>query len=88
MLRGLLLGGRLEIGAAEAARHDHFSFAIIRHEIEPLADRIWTLRPRYTCHDAAYLALAEGLSVPLYTCDAKLAGGGHHADVRVAPASR
>lgn len=88
VLGGLQLGGKLDVEAAEAARQDHFSFAIIRHEIGPLADRIWDLRHRCTSYDAAYLALAEGLAVPLYTCDAKLARGGHHADVRVVPASR
>jgi predicted nucleic acid-binding protein len=85
VLRGLLLGGRLEPGAAEAARRDHFAFSIIRHELEPLADRVWQLRHQYTTYDSCYLALAEGLEAPLYTCDAKLASAGHDADVRVVP---
>ncbi len=88
VLRGLLLGRKLEPHVAETARQDHFAFTITRHETEPLADRIWQLRHRYTSYDAAYLALAEGLAVPLYTCDAKLAAGGHHAQVRVVPTSR
>ena len=88
VLRGLALGGKLPPDAAEAARRDHFAFAITRHEAGPLADRIWQLRHRCTSYDAAYLALAEGLDVPLYTCDAKLAEGGHHAQVRVVPTSR
>ena len=87
VLRGLALGGKLPPDAAEAARRDHFAFTIARHEAEPLADRIWRLRHRYTSYDAAYLALAEGLAAPLYTCDAKLAAGGHHAQVRVVPPS-
>ena len=84
-LRGLLLGGILEPGAAEGARHDHFALSITRHETHPLADRIWRLRHQFTSYDACYLALAEALDVPLYTCDAKLGGAGHEAQVRVFP---
>ncbi|MGB3185152.1 MAG: type II toxin-antitoxin system VapC family toxin [Ornithinimicrobium sp.] len=84
-LRGLLLGGKLDPVAAEEARLDHFALALIRYEIHPLADRIWRLRHQYTSYDASYLALAEALHAPLYTCDAKLAGHSHEAEVRVFP---
>ena len=87
-LRGLLLGGKLAPAAAERARTDHFALTIDRYEAAPLADRIWQLRHRYTSYDAAYLALAEALDAPLYTCDEKLAGGGHTADVRVLDRAR
>ena len=83
VLRGLLLGGKLEPAVAEGVRKDHFEFAINRHEVAPLADRIWQLRHQYTSYDAAYLALAEALDAPLYTCDAKLDSGGHHAQVHL-----
>ncbi|SDC03514.1 Predicted nucleic acid-binding protein, contains PIN domain [Raineyella antarctica] len=83
VLRGLLLGGRIDSAAAEEARHDHFAFSLTRHEIEPLADRIWQLSHQYTSHDASSIALAEALEVPLYTCDAKLDSGGHEAQVVV-----
>lgn len=85
VLRGLLLGGKLESAAAEDARRDHFAFTITRHETGPLADRIWQLRHQYTSYDASYLALAEALEAPLHTCDAKLTSGGHDAQVRVVP---
>jgi predicted nucleic acid-binding protein len=85
VLRGLLLGGKLPANAAENARADHFAFTIERHDTQPLADRVWQLRHQYTCYDATYLALAEALDAPLLTCDAKLAGPGHSADVRVHP---
>lgn len=85
VLRGLLLGGKLELQAAEAARQDHFAFTITRHEVYPLEDRIWQLRHRFTSYDACYLALAEALSAPLFTCDAKLAATGHRAEICVVP---
>ena len=84
-LRGLLHSGRLDAAAAEEAREDHFGFTIIRHDAHPLAERVWQLRHQYTSYDANYLALAEALAIPLVTCDAKLAGGDHGADVRVVP---
>lgn len=85
VLRGLVLGRKLDPSAAEDARRDHFALTIARHEVAPLADRIWELRHRYTTYDACYLALAEALEAPLYTCDAKLPRGAHDAEVRVLP---
>ncbi len=82
-LRGLLLGGKLTHETADEARHDHFALTINRRELEPLAERVWALRSRFTAYDACYLALAEALRCPLYTCDAKLVGPGHGVDVRV-----
>lgn len=75
----------ISVAAADDARRDHFALTIGRHEIEPLADRIWELRHQFTSYDAAYLALAEALNVPLYTCDTKLQTGAHDAEVRVFP---
>ena len=64
--------------AAEQARRDHFTFTITRHEVRPFAERIWRLRHQYTSYDACHLALAEARG-SRYTCDARLAGGGHDA---------
>ena len=83
VLRGLTLGGKLDPDLTEEARRDLFAFTIERHEVAPLADRIWELRHQYTNYDAAYLALAEAVDAPLYTCDAKLDVGGHGATVRL-----
>lgn len=83
VLRGLVLGGKLTPAAADEARRDHFAFTIVRHELEPLAERVWMLRSQFTAYDACYLALAEALACPLLTCDAKLAASGHRANVRV-----
>jgi predicted nucleic acid-binding protein len=46
---------------------------IDRYSHEPLLDRVWQLRNNLTAHDAVYVALAEGLRVPLVTCDSRLA---------------
>lgn len=83
VLRGLLLGGKLDLDDAVRAREDFFAFTVSRHETAPLADRIWQLRHQFTAYDASYLALAEALQAPLFTCDAKLATRGHSADVRL-----
>jgi predicted nucleic acid-binding protein len=44
-----------------------------------LLPRIWELRHNVTAYDAAYVALAEILAVPLVTCDARLAAAPRHA---------
>jgi len=83
VLRGLTLGGKLTSDAAEQARTDYFALTIARYELSGLAERVWDLRHGYTTYDASYLALAEVLRVPLYTCDRKLVGNAHHAEILV-----
>lgn len=83
VLRGLLRGSKIDASAADQARLDHFAFTITRHETAPLSERIWQLRHQFTSYDASYLALAEALQAPLYTCDAKLATRGHNARVHL-----
>lgn len=82
-LRGLALGNKVADQAAHDARGDYFALTIARHDVQPLADRVWELRHQFTSYDACYLALAEALNLPLFTCDAKLDRGGHNAEVRV-----
>ena len=69
---------------ATEALEDYLAFDIARYELWPHAHRVWELCDRFTAYDAYCLALAESLGTPLRTCDAKLASGGHDADVRVA----
>jgi predicted nucleic acid-binding protein len=85
VLRGLTLAGTLKPKAAEQARNDYFSLTIARYELQGLADRVWQLRHNHTTYDACYLALAEALDAPLYTCDRKLNTDGHNAEVLVLP---
>lgn len=88
VLRGLHLGGRLGLEDAERARRDYFAFTIVRHEAGALAERIWELRHQFTSYDASYLALAEALRVPLWTCDTKLATNGHNAEIQLVQPTR
>lgn len=44
--------------------------------LAPLLERIWQLRANVTAYDAAFVTLAEQLSAPGITCDAKLAPAG------------
>lgn len=85
-LRGLVIGRKLELPAADRARNILQSFTISRFDTGPFLNRIWELRNQFTCYDATYLALAEGLNAPLVTCDRKLTNG-HRAIVKVFPKS-
>lgn len=61
---------------------------ITRIEHQPFVPRIWELRHSITAYDAAYVALAEQLDVPLITCDGKLARShGHTAKIELYPVS-
>lgn len=81
LLRGLTLGKRLTVAQALAAWRRFLVLPIRRHELAMIGSRTWELRHQFTTYDAAYLALAEALDAPLYTCDPKLAKGGHRARV-------
>lgn len=88
VLRGLELGRVLPARRTAQAREDYWSFTLLRHELEPLADRVWQLRHQFTSYDASYIALAEALDAPLVTCDRKLATSGHHARVTLCSSTR
>lgn len=52
---------------------------IERHANGPILHRIWRLRYNITPYDAAYIALAEWLDLPLITRDRRLANASGHA---------
>jgi predicted nucleic acid-binding protein len=83
-LRRLVLSGRLREHRAAAARNDFADLSIARYHHVILADRIWALRHNLTAYDAAFVALAERLGVPLITCDAGLANApGNSAEIEL-----
>ncbi|WP_297746951.1 type II toxin-antitoxin system VapC family toxin [uncultured Tessaracoccus sp.] len=82
-LRGLELGAMLSPTQAADALDTYWSFSIQRHEARLLRHRVWQLRHQCTSYDTHYIALAEALDAPLYTCDRKLAARGHSASILV-----
>lgn len=83
-LRLLVAAGLLTDDRASDARLDFADLAIIRHPHDPLADRMWELRHNLTPDDAAFVALAEAMEVPLVTCDGRLArSSGHRARIQL-----
>lgn len=76
--------GQISKPRALEALEDLQSLRIFRYGHEPYLPRIWELRGSTSAGLAAFLALAETLSVPLLTCDSELAEvAGHQARVVV-----
>ena len=83
-LRGLVLRGDVSRARGEEVREDFASLRWSRYSHVPFLDRIWELKDNLTAYDAAYVALAETLSAPLVTTDARLARApGIRAEVEV-----
>ena len=88
-LRGMTMRGELTDDRAADARTDFADTALLRYPHEPLGDRIWELRHNLSAYDAAFVALAEALGVPLLTCDGRLASSnGHDAEIELFAVSR
>jgi len=73
ILRRQALAGVLDATAATIAHRDLISLAVDLYPYAAVAERAWSLRDNLTAYDAAYVALAELLEVPLLTLDARLA---------------
>ncbi|MDR0626049.1 MAG: type II toxin-antitoxin system VapC family toxin [Bifidobacteriaceae bacterium] len=88
VLRRQWSGGVLSAAAAELALDSFASLAIDLWPFEAVATQIWALRGQMTAYDAAYVALAELLQVPLLTGDSRLAAAARanvpHVKVEVA----
>jgi predicted nucleic acid-binding protein len=67
-LRGLVSASAAQRALARLART-----SIMRRHHAALVRRCWELRDDVKTYDAAYVALAEALHVPLLTADARLA---------------
>ncbi len=79
VLRKHVMSGVLSAARAEAALSLWLAADLDRHAHESLLPRIWQLRQIVTAYDAAYVALAEAIGIPLITCDGRLARSHGHA---------
>jgi predicted nucleic acid-binding protein len=73
ILRRSPLAGAISAEQASLAHADLLDLRVELFPYAPFATRIWDLRDNVTCYDAWYVALAETLSAPLATLDARLA---------------
>jgi predicted nucleic acid-binding protein len=71
-LRRFVLEGLLSERAARAAIEKMAALPLTLHSHLDLLARIWELRANLTVYDAAYVAVAEALGMPLVTSDARL----------------
>ncbi len=84
MVRRYELSGELTPEHARGVVDLWSAMRIVRHAPYEFMERIWELRHNFTTYDAAYVALAELLAVPLITSDARLARSkGHRARVEL-----
>ncbi|MDV6011889.1 type II toxin-antitoxin system VapC family toxin [Haloechinothrix sp. LS1_15] len=85
-IRGHVRGQKLRSDRGRQALDDYVNLKILRYEGAGLLPEIWHLE-NFTCYDAAYIALAIALRVPLVTSDDKHAEASRLGiDVRVFPA--
>lgn len=84
VLRRRAATGHLDEQRCRLALKDLVALPIRRAAHRPLLARCWELRHDLTVYDAAYVALAEALSVPLLTADLRLSRAvGLHCQVEV-----
>jgi len=72
-LRREVASGRLGEDRADAAMLDLMRMPLRRIDHTGLIPRAWELRHNFSFYDGLYVALAEGLDVPLVTLDRRLA---------------
>jgi predicted nucleic acid-binding protein len=82
-LRRLVAATSIEESTAERAIRLLPEVRLRRYPVAHLLPRIWSLPATLTAYDAAYVALAEALDLPLVTTDQRLARAcGHVAEIR------
>jgi predicted nucleic acid-binding protein len=85
-LRNRVLRAELSEADAGTALARLRRLPVLRHPLMPLLDRVWELRGNLTPYDAAYVALAERLRLPLLTADRAIAAAtGFRCKVRHVP---
>ncbi len=72
-VRGLHRRGEITSDDARDALDLLAALRVLRHPVLPLARSIWSMRDSLTAYDAAYLALARALELPILTADRTLA---------------
>jgi predicted nucleic acid-binding protein len=72
VLRRAEISGRISADVASLTYRALFDLPVVLLPFEPFADRVWALRPALSAYDAWYVAIAEALSAPVATLDAKL----------------
>lgn len=80
--RRAALSGQASAHQAAAIIDTLQGWRITRHAHTELLQRAWILRDSVSAFDALYVALAELLGAPLWTCDGRLARSlGHQAEI-------
>lgn len=72
VIRRAELSGTVSGEQAAQAHADLLDLAIELWPYDALATRAWELRPNLSSYDAAYVALAEVLAIPLLTLDRRI----------------
>jgi predicted nucleic acid-binding protein len=81
-LRRLCLAGAIDESRARLALTELGALMVERNDVQDHLMRMWQLRSNISFYDAAYVALAELLALPLYSFDAKvIASTGHKARI-------
>lgn len=87
MLRRFVRSREIDAARAGAALALLPELRLQRYPMTVLLERIWSLRETLSAYDAAYVALAEALDLPLLTTDGRLARShGHEVEIVSFPA--